>query len=43
MVHVPEEANTHEVVLSPEKILVPEDSGLNNHKISINYVHDMKL
>ena len=41
--HAPEEANTPEVVLSPEEIPVPEDSGLNNHEISINYVHDMKL
>lgn len=41
--HAPEEANTPEVVLSPEEISVPKDSGLNNHEISINYVHDMKL
>ncbi|KAL8157197.1 hypothetical protein AgCh_002054 [Apium graveolens] len=41
--HASEEANTPEVVLSPEEIPVPEDTGLNNHEISIKYVHDMKL
>ncbi|XP_074337210.1 uncharacterized protein LOC141674400 [Apium graveolens] len=41
--HAPEEENTPEVVLSPEEIPVPEDTRLNSHKISINYVHDIKL
>ena len=43
MAHAPEVENTPEVVSSSEEILVPKDTGLNNHEISINYMHDMKL